>query len=74
MAVVAAEDARFFQHGGVDVRGVLRAVVADAGSGTAGQGASTLTMQLVRNAIKNDPGLTPAEGTGLPRVPGRSMS
>ncbi|MFG1606113.1 transglycosylase domain-containing protein [Actinoplanes sp. NPDC049265] len=60
-AIVAAEDVRFFEHGGVDVRGVLRALVADAGSGRAGQGASTLTMQLVRNALENDPGLTPAE-------------
>ncbi|MEV7625083.1 transglycosylase domain-containing protein [Actinoplanes sp. NPDC089786] len=60
-AIVAAEDARFYQHGGVDPRGVLRALVADAGSGHAGQGASTLTMQLVRNALKDDPALTPAE-------------
>lgn len=59
-AIVAAEDARFYEHGGVDPRGVLRALVADAGSGRAGQGASTLTMQLVRNALKEDPEATPA--------------
>jgi membrane peptidoglycan carboxypeptidase len=54
-AIVAAEDARFYRHGAVDLRGVLRALVADSGSGTAEQGASTLTMQYVRNVRKNDP-------------------
>ena len=60
-AIVAAEDVRFYEHGGVDPKGVLRALVADAGQGRAGQGASTLTMQLIRNALKNDPNLTPAQ-------------
>ncbi|MDI1462389.1 transglycosylase domain-containing protein [Catellatospora sp. KI3] len=60
-AVVAAEDTRFFTHHGVDVRGVLRAVVANGASGGVEQGASTLTMQYVRNVLKNDPGLTPEE-------------
>jgi membrane peptidoglycan carboxypeptidase len=60
-AIVAAEDSRFFQHGGVDLKGVLRAVVTDAGSGAASQGASTLTMQYVRNVLKSDPSLTPAQ-------------
>ncbi len=32
-AIVAAEDARFYQHGGVDLKGVVRAVISDAGSG-----------------------------------------
>ncbi|WP_254548999.1 transglycosylase domain-containing protein [Catellatospora tritici] len=60
-AVVAAEDTRFYTHHGVDVRGVLRAVVANGTSGGVEQGASTLTMQYVRNVLKNDPALTPAE-------------
>ncbi|GHJ48645.1 penicillin-binding protein [Catellatospora sp. TT07R-123] len=60
-AVVAAEDTRFYEHHGVDVRGVLRAVVANSASGGVEQGASTLTMQYVRNVLKNDPGLTPEE-------------
>ncbi|MER7004665.1 transglycosylase domain-containing protein [Dactylosporangium sp. NPDC000555] len=51
-AIVAAEDNRFFEHRGVDVKGVARAFVANqnAGGQTA-QGASTLTMQYVRQAI-----------------------
>ena len=60
-AIVAAEDTRFYEHGGVDVKGVARALVTDARSGSAEQGASTLTMQLVRNVLKEDPTLTPAE-------------
>jgi membrane peptidoglycan carboxypeptidase len=60
-AIVAAEDTRFYEHGGVDLKGVARAVVSDARSGSAEQGASTLTMQLVRNVLKEDPSLTAAE-------------
>ncbi|MFB9235447.1 transglycosylase domain-containing protein [Plantactinospora siamensis] len=59
-AIVAAEDARFYQHSGVDLRGVLRAVVANR-HGDSRQGASTLTMQYVRNVRKGDPALSPEE-------------
>lgn len=48
-AVVATEDARFYQHHGVDFQGLARAVVADVVHGGKGQGASTITMQLARN-------------------------
>ncbi|GIF99728.1 transglycosylase domain-containing protein [Catellatospora citrea] len=57
-AVVAAEDARFYSHHGVDLKGVLRAVVANGASGGVSQGASTLTMQYVRNVLKSDPSLS----------------
>ncbi|WBB79463.1 transglycosylase domain-containing protein [Micromonospora sp. WMMD882] len=57
-AVVAAEDARFHQHRGVDLRGVLRAFAANRGGGGARQGASTLTMQYVRNVLSSDPTLS----------------
>jgi membrane peptidoglycan carboxypeptidase len=60
-AIVAAEDTRFYEHGGVDLKGAVRALVTDARSGSADQGASTLTMQLVRNALKEDPDLTGQE-------------
>ncbi|SFZ75347.1 penicillin-binding protein 1A [Chitinimonas taiwanensis] len=48
-AVLAIEDARFYEHGAVDVLGVLRAGAANLGSGGRGQGASTITMQLARD-------------------------
>jgi penicillin-binding protein 1A len=47
-AVLAIEDARFFQHGGVDYIGVLRAGLANVGRAKS-QGASTITMQVARN-------------------------
>ncbi|NOZ52171.1 MAG: penicillin-binding protein 1A [Gammaproteobacteria bacterium] len=48
-AVLAAEDDRFFQHHGVDYRGLLRAVVYLLRTGQKGQGGSTITMQVARN-------------------------
>src|ERR1700710_1223082 len=53
-AIVAAEDRRFFEHGAVDTKGVLRAAAADIKGGGVDQGASTLTMQYVRNVLKSD--------------------
>ena len=47
-AVLAIEDSRFFEHGGVDYKGVLRAGLANFGESRS-QGASTITMQLARN-------------------------
>lgn len=47
-AVLAVEDARFYQHGGVDYVGVLRAGLANVGK-VKSQGASTITMQVARN-------------------------
>ena len=48
-AILAAEDERFYQHGGVDYIGVLRAALSNFTSGGARQGASTITMQVARN-------------------------
>lgn len=47
-AVLAIEDTRFFQHSGVDYKGMVRAVVANLGR-VKSQGASTITMQVARN-------------------------
>ncbi|MFF0173897.1 transglycosylase domain-containing protein [Micromonospora profundi] len=54
-AIVASEDRRFYDHGGADVRGLLRALVANVKGGGNEQGGSTLTMQYVRNVLKTDP-------------------
>ena len=48
-AVVAAEDARFYQHHGVDYKGITRAMVKNWRAGRTVQGASTLAQQLARN-------------------------
>ncbi|AMO25448.1 penicillin-binding protein [Ramlibacter tataouinensis] len=47
-AVLAIEDARFYSHGGVDYKGLLRATLANLGRAKS-QGASTITMQVARN-------------------------
>lgn len=48
-AILAAEDDRFYEHGGVDYMGVLRAAYSNFTAGGARQGASTITMQVARN-------------------------
>jgi penicillin-binding protein 1A len=55
--VIASEDERFYEHNGVDIRGIIRALMVDlidtfrSGEISSAQGASTITMQLVRNVI-----------------------
>jgi len=51
-AIVAIEDYRFYQHGGIDPEGIFRALVVDAGGGH--QGASTLTQQYVTNMLNEN--------------------
>ncbi len=48
-ALLAAEDERFYQHGGIDYLGVLRAIVGNVLSGHSQSGASTITMQVAKN-------------------------
>ena len=48
-AVVAVEDARFYEHGGIDVRGIARALVKDVVKGRLAEGGSTITQQLIKN-------------------------
>ena len=50
-ALLAREDTRFYRHPGVDWRGILRALVRDIMSGSAKEGASSITQQLARNSL-----------------------
>ena len=50
-AFVAIEDERFYQHHGIDLRGILRAAWQNVTSGSLKQGASTITQQLIKNNI-----------------------
>src|SRR5437016_3664076 len=50
-ALLAREDTRFYQHPGVDWRGILRALMRDVLSGSAKEGASSITQQLARNSL-----------------------
>lgn len=48
-AVVAVEDSRFYEHSGIDVRGIARALVKDVVKGRLAEGGSTITQQLIKN-------------------------
>ena len=48
-AILAAEDDRFYQHGGIDYAGILRAAATNLAGGSKRQGASTITQQVARN-------------------------
>ena len=63
-AVVAAEDARYYQHTGVDLKGIVRALVVNFRSKKKRQGASTLTQQLARNTFTEE---LPAMDRGIDR-------
>lgn len=48
-AVIAIEDARFYEHKGIDIRGIARALVKDVVKGKMVEGGSTITQQLIKN-------------------------
>jgi membrane peptidoglycan carboxypeptidase len=50
-AVIAIEDYRFYEHEGIDYRGIARAVVEDVREGNIRQGGSTLTQQYIKNVL-----------------------
>jgi len=50
-ALLAREDTRFFEHGGIDWRGIARALVRDIMSASTKEGASSITQQLARNSL-----------------------
>jgi membrane peptidoglycan carboxypeptidase len=58
-AIVAIEDARFYEHGAVDLKGVLRALNKNAQQGGVSEGASTLTQQYVKNVFVEEAGDDP---------------
>lgn len=53
-AVVAIEDERFYQHNGIDVKGIIRAGIIGVTSGHFSEGASTITQQLLKNNVFTD--------------------
>ena len=55
LATVAIEDQRFYEHGGVDPEGILRAAVKNLEAGKTVEGGSTITQQLVRNLCLRNP-------------------
>ncbi len=58
-AVVVAEDRRFYNHFGIDIKGIMRALIADLKKGSLAQGGSTISQQLIRSTF-----LTPQKTIG----------
>ncbi|MFC9653017.1 transglycosylase domain-containing protein [Streptomyces sp. NPDC056937] len=58
-AIIAIEDSRFYEHGAVDLKGILRAMNRNVQAGGATQGASTLTQQYVKNVFVEEAGDDP---------------
>ena len=50
-AIIVIEDQRFYEHGGIDIRGILRAFLSGITSGSFSEGASTITQQLIKNNV-----------------------
>ncbi|HZE30232.1 MAG TPA: transglycosylase domain-containing protein [Actinoallomurus sp.] len=50
-AIVAIEDSRFYEHGALDIKGTIRAVIANMRAGDVIQGGSTLSQQYIKNAL-----------------------
>ena len=53
-AIVAVEDERFYEHNGIDIRGIIRAGFIGVTSGSFSEGASTITQQLIKNNVFTD--------------------
>ena len=53
-AILAVEDAEFYQHGGINIRALFRAALANVQAGEVDQGGSTITQQLVKKALLSD--------------------
>ncbi len=50
-ATIAIEDSSFYQHGGIRISSIIRAILADVGGGSLAQGGSTITQQVVKNEL-----------------------
>lgn len=72
-ALIAIEDTRFYQHHGVDLKGVVRAAVKNQRSGQVQQGASTLTQQYVKNALLAIATTPEEQKAATAQTPGRKL-
>ena len=72
-ALVSIEDARFFQHNGLDVQGTARALVKNVVAGTVQEGGSTLTQQLVKQTLLQTATSTEAGEAAIERSVARKL-
>lgn len=66
-AFLASEDARFFEHGGIDFWGILRAAVANVRAGRVVQGGSTITQQVAKSLLISEEGYAAGSAKKLSR-------
>ncbi|MGW5677537.1 transglycosylase domain-containing protein [Streptomyces sp. NPDC003860] len=73
-AIVAIEDSRYYEHGAIDLKGVLRALNRNAQEGGVAQGGSTLTQQYVKNVFVEEAGDDQAKvAEAIQQTPGRKI-
>lgn len=72
-AIIAVEDERFYEHNGVDVRGTLRALATNSGSGEVQQGGSTITQQYVKMILLNNARTEEEQRAAVERTPERKL-
>ena len=72
-AVIAIEDARFFEHSGLDLLGMLRALATNVAAGSVEQGGSTLTQQLVKQSLLQSAASTPQRASATERSVARKL-
>jgi membrane peptidoglycan carboxypeptidase len=71
-AIISIEDSRFYQHGGVDVKGTLRAFLTDVSGGSI-QGGSTITQQYVKQVLEATANTPAQQEAAAARTPARKI-
>ena len=72
-ALVDIEDARFYEHGAIDVEGTLRALVSNVAAGSVEEGGSTITQQLVKQTLAQTARTPEERSAALERSIGRKI-
>ncbi|MDQ3735288.1 MAG: transglycosylase domain-containing protein, partial [Actinomycetota bacterium] len=72
-AIVATEDVRFYQHNGLDVQGVLRALITNIAAGSVQEGASTITQQLVKLTLQETADTEEERRAATEQTPARKL-
>jgi membrane peptidoglycan carboxypeptidase len=72
-AIVAIEDSRFYEHGALDVKGTVRAVIANLRAGEVIQGGSTLSQQFIKNALAEMASTADERRSALEPTAGRKL-
>ena len=72
-AIIATEDVRFYQHNGLDVQGVLRALITNLAAGSVQEGASTITQQLVKLTLQESAVTEEERQAAVEQTPARKL-